>query len=134
MTFTSVRSSPPRVVGLDAGAREVVGRAVAEAPQRVEHVGDLVLHDAALLELAQQVDLVLAPVGQQPHARGGVAGKGLGELAQGQQRQLGVEGDGLLADLSEAQVQRPVLGEESKAGGRGHAAIFDDVSPDASHR
>jgi hypothetical protein len=102
------------------GADEVVRGAVPHSAQHVEDLGDLVAHDPALLEGAQQVELVrgaVAVVGQEAGPRCGVARERLAQLAQRDKGQARIDGERALGRGCQPQVEGAIGGQEGKAGG-----------------
>ena len=92
---------------------------VAEPAQLVEQPGDLARDDAAGLQPAQQVDLLLVRHRVQPHPRGQLLRQELGELSQLQQAGVRVLGEVALGEhaeppqllvvrLQDAEIARPL--------------------------
>lgn len=103
------------------GAGEVVGGAVTHPAQHVEDLRDLVPHDPALLQHAQQIELVrraVAVVGQEAGTRCGMARERLAQLAERDEREARIDRECAFGHGCQPQVQRAIQGQEGKAGGR----------------
>ncbi len=96
-----------------------MNRGVADPPQHVEALGDLVADDAALFEHTKHIELGRLRVAvDQSGASRGMPSERLGELAERHQRQARIDGKRPLGHRREPEVERAVRREEAEAGCR----------------